>query len=197
MLGEVDSVLIESSRFIGNLSAKRGAAIQIDSLVFGASLTFPSTSLTLRDNTFIDNRCGPNAQSTETNGGAVFISLDNVNGDVAIDSSDFVGNTASVETEGFRSSRGGGLYVQEVFGDVSIDRCRFKRNVADDAAAIFLRNADSVSLTRSKIERNDSLKSTSAVGYVLGFTRGSLVVRRSHFRRNNGTFVRTFYHEGS
>lgn len=199
VLGRVDSVTIESSRFEDNLSAKRGAAIQIDSTVLGAAVSPGFTSVTIEDNVFKNNTCGPNAIGERTNGGAVFISLNAVDSSVSIADSLFVDNTAFGGTVEPRFSEGGALYVQEVFGALSIDKCRFRRNVADDAAAIFLRNIESVSLTRSKIERNDSLESRAAVRYGnqigLGssFLQGSLLVRRSTFKRNVGTSIRRLH----
>jgi len=193
VLGRVDSVTIESSRFEDNLSAKRGAAIQIDSTVLGAAVFPGFTSVTIEDNVFKNNTCGPNLQGERTNGGAVFISLNTVDSSVSIADSLFVDNTAFGGTVAPLFSEGGALYVQEVFGDLSIDKCRFRRNVADDAAAIFLRNIESVSLTRSKIERNDSLESRAAVRYGnqigLGssFSQGSLLVLRCTFKRNIGS----------
>ena len=199
VLGRVDSVTIESSRFEDNLSAKRGAAIQIDSTVLGAAVSTGFTSVTIEDNVFKNNTCGPNTQGERTNGGAVFISLNAVDSSVSIADSLFVDNTAFGGTVSPLFSEGGALYVQEVFGDLSIDKCRFRRNVADDAAAIFLRNIESVSLTRSKIERNDSLESRAAVRYGnqigLGssFLQGSLLVRRCTFKRNVGTSIRRLH----
>ena len=199
VLGRVDSVTIESSRFEDNLSAKRGAAIQIDSTVLGAAVFPGFTSVTIEDNVFKNNTCGPNLQGERTNGGAVFISLNTVDSSVSIADSLFVDNTAFGGTVAPLFSEGGALYVQEVFGDLSINRCRFRRNVADDAAAIFLRNIESVSLTRSKIERNDSLESRAAVRYGnqigLGssFSQGSLLVRRCTFKRNIGTSIRRLH----
>ena len=58
VIGNVASVVVESSRFIDNLSAALGAAIKIDS--FFSGLPFDRReSVRLRENIFRGNRCGP------------------------------------------------------------------------------------------------------------------------------------------
>ena len=85
--------------------------------------------------------------------------------------------------------------MEDVFGDVIIDRRRFKGNVAGDASTISLRNVASAALTRSKIGDNEAVGSFEGKGTVLffnsigspSFAQGTLVVSRSTFKRNAGT----------
>ena len=65
VIGNVASVVVESSRFIDNLSAALGAAIKIDS--FFSGLPFDRReSVRLRENIFRGNRCGPGNEVAST-----------------------------------------------------------------------------------------------------------------------------------
>lgn len=202
VIGRFESVVVEYSRFFDNFSPKRGAAIQIDTNVTGTGFTGVTrgSSVALRDNKFERNQC-LSGDGERTNGGAVFISFGGVSdGSITVEGSDFVDNAVSPvpgAVVGLATlSEGGGLYVQNVQdgGSVSIARCDFHRNTAQDAAAIFLANVESASIVRSEIQSNEAALSTSAVKYknlvAQGVVRGSLVVSRSKFRKNTGTNVK-------
>ena len=203
VIGRFESLVVENSRFFDNFSPKRGAAIQIDTNVTGTGFTgvTSGSSVALRDNKFERNQC-MSGDGERTNGGAVFISFAGVSdGSITVEGSDFVDNAVSPvpgAVVGLATlSEGGGLYVQNVQdgGSVSIARCDFHRNTAQDAAAIFLANVESASIVRSEIQSNEAELSTSAVKYknlvARGVVRGSLAVSRSKFRKNTGANVKS------
>ena len=190
VLGRFASVLVESSRFIDNLSTIQGAGIQIGTNLqtFGPPITSNKTdsaSVTLRDNVFRGNRV---PSQIATSGGAVIVRLSDVdNGRLIIDDSDFANNTARA---------GGGLVISGVDGDVSISKCRFRDNSGAFAAAIAMADVTSVAITRSKFDKNvgrDGDRDTEvvAIANLIGrspfFEEGALVVSRSTFRKNTGT----------
>ena len=208
VLGPIASITVDSSRFIDNLSAGRGGAIQIER--DGTSQLFPiptssvtdSTSVTLRGNLFRGNRCGPSAQFAEA--GAVYVRLEGViDSSVTVVDSDFIDNAAvSCNLPGTGCSEvgstGGGLVVEFVTEEVIIDRCRFKSHTAEIGAAIFVFQVASLALTRSKIEKNvsirdDGIEGATAVVEVINtdstlcFDVGTVFVSRSTFKKNTGT----------
>ena len=195
IIGDVESVVVESSRFIDNQSAFRGAAL-IVSRVLGDDPVPPiateSSSITLRDNLFRGNRCGRSTR-LGAEAGAVYIKLDLVRSEtlVAVENSDFFNNTAvGLVGEG----SGGGLTVEDVLGEVRIDRCRFKGNRSGDAAAIRLFRIVSATITRAKVEDNVGRATRGDTSTVRFFNfvdefglEGALLVSRSKFKNNIGT----------
>ena len=179
----VGTLIITSSTFNRNISARNGGAVYQD--VSGTPVTINSSTfernraadggalylegsgaLTINSSTF-------NRNTTSSHGGAIFLNDERT---LTINSSTFDGNSVSLN--------GGAIFVDED-ATLNVESSTFERNGANNGAAIYVQNDVTLSVTGSSFEENALTGGGEGLAiYLRNNSTGTIA--SSSFLRNRG-----------